>query len=376
MFRYGKFYLAFVFFLLASCTINVPAPSTSNNNSDIPTNPTAIETPFPKNESGEIVLLLRKRERPFDVVVVRLSNDCLVDKADCRPDGNILATLPENLSQVRNIYWTNDGNKAFFWDDSTTNIYTIDGNQGTVSVFKENVLKVRDDFFVSPNGDSILFEVQKGDYETDLVSININSGEITKFDISEACAKYVSQWIDNNTILFSCEKSEGKGYLVDVKVYAFNTVDHSIQPLEINRDRLQEPVLPIFSPNRNFMAFTDANTIVIRSASTSVENVLNVPAEKFLWSTDSESIAIYSQNKDIFTVHFDGSKLQKLYSLPENEYLEDWMWMPDNKDILLITTDDNGDRKVDILSVVDKTFIPLNLSLLNDYNPISISFRP
>lgn len=376
MFGYRNLCFALVFFLLVSCAINVPAPNTSNNNSDVSADPTAIETPFPKNERGEVVLLLRKRERPFDVIVIRLSNDCLMGKINCNPDGNILAVLPENLSQVMSIYWTNDGSKAFFWDDNTRDIYVLDGNQGVFGIFKKEVWKIKDHFVISPGGDQAMFEIQKGDYETDLVSMNIHSGDITKFDISEACAKYVSQWIDNNTVLFSCEKSEGKGYLVDVKVYTFNTVDHSVQPLEINRDRLQEPVLPIFSPNRNFMAFTDANTIVIRSASTSVENVLNVPTENFLWSTDSESLAIYSQNKDIFTVRFDGSELQKLYSLPENEYLEDWMWMPDNEHILMITTDDNGNRKVDALSVVDKTFIPLNLSLLNDYDPISISFRP
>ncbi len=384
MYKHFGFYSLFLFMMLSSCASYPPVTTPGTTPGNIaeylaPTyTPRPIPTPFPKSENGEFILLLRKRNAPYEVVIQRLPSECLLSGEACGLDGNLLGALPQGLSQVPNIYWTNDGSKAFFWDDNTTNVYTLDGNQGTYQVFKEEVLKVKHSFLISPDGNEIVFEIKTGDHETDLVSMNVNSGDITKFNIAVPCSKYVSQWIDNARFTFSCEKFVGqKGYLAGVEVYVFNIKDGTLQPFEINRDRLQAPVLPIFSPNRNFMAFTDANTIAIRSVSSSVESILNIPTESFLWSMDSESLAIYSQDKEIFTVSTDGSDLQKLRSLSEDEHLEDWMWLPDNEHIFLITTiDDDGNRDVGVLSVVNKTFTPLNFSLLNNYNPVSISFRP
>ena len=368
-------------FIVSSCADPSPTPfSATPGNLDeylAPTyTPRPIPTPFPKGENGEIVLLLRKRAAPFEVVILRLPDDCLLSGKECDMDGNLLGALPQGLSQVPNIYWTNDGSKAFFWDDNTYDIYTLDGNQGTFQILKKEVLKVKNTFLVSPSGEEIVFEIQKGDHETDLVSMNVNSGDITKFDIPEPCAKYISQWMDANSFLFWCEKSEGaKGYLVDVEVYVFNTLDHSIHPFDIGRDWMQTSV-PLFSPNRKLMIFTDSGTTVVRNVSDGVERIINVSPENFLWSLNSESLVIYGQNKDFSIVRFDGSELETLYSLSENEYLGDWMWLSDNEHILMITTDEDENRRLGILSLLEKTFTPLNLSLLNDYDPTSFSFRP
>lgn len=378
--KYFRFCLVSIFLVLSSCTGRPPhaTPGSPNNSAGYAApayTPRPIPTPLPKSKDGEVVLLLRKRMEPFEVLILRLPIGCLLGGEVCDSAGNLLGVLPQGLSQVADIYWTNDGSKAFFWDDNTTNIYVLEGNQGTFQVFKKKVLKVTDNFAIAPNGNDVVFEIQKGDQETDLISMNVNSGDITQFDIPEPCAKYISQWMDDNSFLFWCEKSEGKGYLVDVKVYTFNTVDHSVQSFEIGRDWRQTTV-PQFSPNKAYMAFNTATTLVIRSVSNRNENALDLSVERFLWSTDSKLLVIYSQNKDIFTVRTDGSDLQKPYSLPANEYLEDWMWLPDNEHIFLITTDDDGNRRVGVLSVVDKIFAALNLSLLNDYDPVSISFRP
>lgn len=381
MYKHFSFYSLFLFIMLSSCA-SYPPVVTSRTPGNIdeylaPTyTPRPIPTPLPKSQGGEITLLLRKRIAPYEVIILRLPSACLLSGELCDLDGNLLGALPQGLSQVLSIYWTNDGNKAFFWDDNTTNIYTLDGNQGTFQVFKKEVLKVNNSFLISPDGNNVVFEIQKGDHETDLVSMNVGSGDITKFDISEPCAKYISQWMDANSFLFWCEKSEGeKGYLVDIELYIFNTVDDSIQPFDIGRDWMQTSV-PIFSPNKELMAFTTAGNLIIRDALTAKENSINMMPEKLLWLPDSQGLIIYSQNKEIFAMKSDANELQKLYSFSANEYLEDWAWLSDNEHIILITTDEDGNRQLGVLSIAEKTFIPINFSLLNEYNPISLSFRP
>lgn len=379
MFVHRNLCLISTFFLLVSCVPNASSPNIDNT--DVPTTMPVIEislpeaTPLPKSDTGEVILLLRKRERPSDVVVLRLPQDCLIAKTDCEPSGNILGVLPQNLSQVSRIHWANDGNQAFFWDENTGDIYVLDGNQGSFQIFKKEVWKVRDHFVISPDGNRAIFEIQKGDYETDLVSMDINTGDLTQFDIPEICAKYISGWIDKDTILFWCEYNEGKGYLAGVKVFTLDTVDQSIRPFEIGYES-KHVSIPEFSPDKKFMDFMIENKLVIRDVSKSVDNEVDVQADRTLWSMDSKVLAIYDQSKDIYSVKLDGSEKQKLYSLADIGDLEDWMWLPDNNHILLIIVDNDGNRTVGVLSVVDKMFNPLPLSLLNGYDPISISFRP
>lgn len=374
------FWLILFSFTLFSCADPSPTPfSVTPGNIEeylAPTyTPRPIPTPFSKSENGETSLLLRKRAGPFETMILRLSDDCLLSRKECDIDGNVLGVLPQGLSQVLKVYWTNNGDKAFFWDDNTTDIYILDGNQGTFQVFKEQVLKVRDDFLISPSGENTIFEIQENDNETNLVLMNNSSGDISNLNVPVPGAKYVSQWLDDHTVLFWDEISEGKGYLVDLKLYTLNTLDHSVRPFDIGRDWMQTSV-PVFSPNRELMAFTAAGNLVIRDALTAIENGINIMPERFLWFTDSQGLIVYSQNKEFFSVRYDGSEMQKIYALLETQYLEDWIWLADSEHLLLITTDDDGNRQIGALSVVDKTFTQINLSLLKDYDPISFSFRP
>src|SRR5215216_5717680 len=203
--------LLFVLFL-TSCTPATAEPGAGNKAEyAAPTNtPRPIPTPLPKQERGELTLLLRKRVAPYEVAILRLPSDCLLNGEECDLNGNFLGVLPQSLSQILKIYWTGNGDKAFFWDDNTTDVYTLDGNQGTFQVFKKQVLKVRDDFLISPSTENTIFEIQKNDNETDLVLMNNSSGDISKLDIPMLGAKYVSQWLDDHTVLFWDEISEGK----------------------------------------------------------------------------------------------------------------------------------------------------------------------
>jgi|GEM_PF-3208931 hypothetical protein len=380
MHKYFRFCLLPLFIVLSSCTGRPPVttPGPPNNSAEyvVPTyTPRSIPTPLPKSESGEFTLLLRKRITPYEAVILRLPSECLLGREACDLNGNLLGALPQSLSQILKIYWTNNGDKAFFWDDNTTNVYILDGNQGTFQVFKKEVLKVRDDFLISPNGENTIFEIQKNDYETDLVLMNNSSGDIFKLDVPVPGAKYASQWIDDTTVLFWSEISEGKGYLVDLKVYTLDVTNQSVQPFDIGRDWMKTSV-PVFSPNRKRMMFTSAGETIVRDVSDGAENVINVEPENFLWFPNSESLVIYDQNKDLLTARYDGNETEILFSLPENEHLQDWIWLLDNTHLFLITTDEDGNKQIGVLSVADKTFTPLNLPLLNEYDPISFSFRP
>lgn len=374
-----NFIYVLIVLLFTSCVSVNSEPGAGNKQEyAVPTyTPRPIPTPSSKSESGEFTLLLRKRIAPYELVILRLPIECLLSGEVCDLNGNLLGVLPQSLSQILKIYWTNNGDRAFFWDDIATNIYILDGNQGTFQIFKKEILKVRDDFLISPDGENTIFEIQKSDSdnETDLVLMNNLSGDISTFDIPLPGAKYASQWLDDHTVLFWDEISEGKGYLVDRKVYTINTLDQSVQPFDIGYDWMQTSV-PIFSPDRKFMAFTTQDTTIIRDASGAFEHTWNMKSEKFLWSMDSSFLAMYDSNGEIYMIPSNGSELQKIYSLAAIGNLEDWMWLPDNKHIILIVVDDDGNRQIRVLSVVDKTFTPINSSLLNDYDPISFSFRP
>src|SRR5690606_21142988 len=123
MYKNVVFWLLLISFILSSCTNPSPVPfSLTPGTVDeyhAPTHtPRPIPTPFPKSENGEIVLILRKRAAPFEAVILRLPSTCLLGGEICKVDGNLLGALPQSLSQVLKIYWTNDGNRAFFWDDN------------------------------------------------------------------------------------------------------------------------------------------------------------------------------------------------------------------------------------------------------------------
>ncbi len=367
-------------FLLFSCVPSSPSPfSLTPGNVDAylaPTHtPRPIPTPFPKNESGEIVLILRKRDAPFEAVILRLPRRCLLGEEVCSVDGNLLGVLPQSLSQILKIYWTDDGDRAFYWDDNTGDIYVLNANEGVFTIFKKEIWKVRNEFLLSPNGENIIFETQKGDHETNLVMMNSTSGDLVTFDLPLPGAKYASQWLNDHTVLFWSEISEGKGYLVDAKVYTLNTTDRSVQPFDIGRNWMETSV-PVFSPDRQSMAFTTPDKIIIRDAHSFVERDWNVASEKFSWSWNSDRLAIYDSSKDIYVAFLNQGDLQQIYSLSTMGDLEDWIWLPDNEHLLLIVVDGDGNRQLGVLSIEERKFTPIHLSLLGEYVPVSFSFRP
>ncbi|MEO0248366.1 MAG: hypothetical protein ABIN58_02260, partial [candidate division WOR-3 bacterium] len=256
--------------LLSACAVPTPSASVGapDNLSDYtaPTfTPRPIPTPLPKSEGGEVTLLLRKRTAPYEVLILRLPTECLLGKEACDVNGNLLGALPQSLSQVLRVYWMKDGSQALFWDDNTGDIYLLDGSRGVFSVFKKGISKVRSDFFVSPDGKHTLFEVQKSNDETDLVLMTNSSGDILSLEVPRPGMKYVSQWVDDTTILFWNEVVKGKGYLVDFGVYTLNIADRSLKPFVSGQQGTQNYV-PIFSPDRKFMALAAGDHTIIRGA--------------------------------------------------------------------------------------------------------------
>lgn len=380
----------FLSLLLVSCVHSESA--TTNNQSNIITtsipktdshppfveettvNPTS--TSFSNPVGDEITFLLRSRSQPIKLMVVAFGMDCLTSGVSC-DQPRMSWMLPTNLYQVLKLSWTPDGKRAFFWDSDTGDVYTLNGDSDKITKLRSEVWKIQSDFFISPDGKQMIFEVDAGDFESDIVSMNIHTGEIAPFDIPYPCMKFVSNWLSNDEFLFWCEKYTGdKGYLESVEVYTFDLETGTVQPFEIDRDWMQISV-PEFAPNGRTMALHHDENIIVRDMLTMQEYVFNLNPEDYLWSLDSQLLAVYTQNREIFVVNANDRNTTKPYILPENTLLEDWLWLPENQGLLLVTAnEDNENRTVAVLSMSDFNLSVLNLSLFNEYDVISISYKP
>lgn len=341
---------------------------------ETPINPTSPPSSNPIGD--EVTFLLHSRSQPIRLMVVAFGMDCLTSGISC-DQPRMSSVLPANLYQVWKLFWTPDGKRAFFWDSDTGDIYTLNGDSGEITKLKSEVWKVRSDFFISPDGSQMIFEVDAGVFETSIVSMNILSGEITTFDIPLPCMKFVSGWLTNDEFLFWCEKYTGdKGYLENVEVYTFNVEAQVVQPFEIGRDWMEISV-PRFAPNGQVMALAHAGNIIIRDAATAQEHFLDLNPENYIWSFDSNWLAVYTQDRKVFIASLDGKNTRELYSFSENTLLEDWLWFPENQGLLLvIANEDNENKTVVVLSISDFNVSVLDLSLFDAYDVISISYKP
>lgn len=334
-------------------------------------NPTS---PYSNLIGDEVTFLLRSRSQPIRLMVVAFGMDCLTSGISCDPP-RMSSALPTKLYQVWKLSWTPDGKYAFFWDSDAGDIYTLNGDSGEINKLKSEVWKIRSDFFLSPDGNQMIFEVDAGAFETDIVSMNIYTGEITPLDIPYPCMKFISSWLTNNEFLFWCEKHIGdKGYLEHIDVYIYNMETHVAQPFEIDRDWMKVSV-PKFAPNGRVMAFTYGGNVIIRDVTTTQEYFLNLNPENYIWSLDSKWLAVYTQDREIFIT--DGKNTTKLYSFPENTLLEDWVWLPEKQGLLLVVANvDNENKTAVVLSISDHSVSVLDLSIFDTYDVVSISYRP
>ncbi len=377
--RHSSFF--FLLFLLVSCAnykstnpdriITTVTSSNLDANSPLPT-PDKISQ---ISTSAEVTFLLRNRSQPL-LKLAAFRQECLTGEISCQHP-RMSSTLPPHLYQVLKLFWTPNGKYAFFWDSNTGDIYSVDGNSGEITRVRSQVWKVRSDFFISPDGEKMIFEIDTGVFETDIVSMNIYTGEMTTLDISIPCMKFVSGWLTNNEFLFWCEIYTGsKGYLENINVYTFNLETRVAQPFEPNRDWMQTSV-PKPAPNGQRIVFTNDKKIIIRDLGIAQEYFFDLNPENYIWSLDSDFLAVYTQEREIFIVNLDSKSTTKLFSLSENVLLEDWLWLPDNKGLLLVMADKDTDNKTTaFLSMTNHNLLSLDLSLFAEYRVISISYRP
>jgi len=375
--------LVIFIFLLAAClrpemeavdhTANVKSPAATMPFT--PTIPPFTGTPIPaKSDGEEVTILLRPRSAPAQLRLVGLDAACLLGKGSCSED--LISIFPANVRQVQKIDWTKDGKRAVFWSQESENIYALDTASGDINLLKANISKVRPAFYLSPDGSRFIFEVGTSSRESDIVSMNADSGEMEPFHISLACMKFVSAWLTTHSFLFWCETYSGsKARLEKINVYTYDLYKQTVQSFEIGRDWMKTSI-PVFSPDGQAMAFSAAGMTIIRNSSTTREQVLDIAPESMLWSTDSTRLAIYTQNKDIFVADVDGQNLTKVYALPDSQILTDWLWLPGNEDMFLVTSDENGNTSMDILSPRNHAVTPSELPVLDTYVVVSLSDRP
>jgi hypothetical protein len=338
-------------------------------------NPTST-APFSNPVGDEITFLLRTRSQPIKLMIVAFSVDCLTRGASC-DQSRASWILPANLYQIWKLSWAPDGKRAFFWDSDTGDVYMLNDNSGEITKIRSEVWKARSDFFVSPDGAKVIFEIDSGVFETDIVSMNIHTGEMTTFDIPIRCMKFVSGWLTNSEFLFWCEKYTGdKGYLENVEVYTFNLETHAVQPFEINRDWMQTSV-PKIAPNGQVIAFTYDENVIIRDVATAQEYFFDLSPENYIWCLTSNLLAVYTQDREIFIINLDDKNTTKLYSFPDNTLLEDWLWLPENRGLLLVMANEDNENKTTVfLSINNYSTVVLDLPLFDAYEVVSISNKP
>jgi hypothetical protein len=169
--------------------------------------------------------------------------------------------------------------------------------------------------------------------------------------------------------------SKNKPEITHVEIYEFDTYSQSAHPFKMDRDWMKYS-FPLISPNGNLLSITDSYETVVSDITNQNEVSLPVSGSYYLWSSNSTYLAILDHDNNLYLFNaakFKVAEIQLIYTLPPNEYLVDWAWLPDNQHIALITN--NGTKSfVSVLSIVDRTVRSVDLPLLKDYDATSVSY--
>jgi hypothetical protein len=364
---------------LASCTTMPLAGSDNFTDFTLQTGETeANETAEPErtqlSDNGEIVMLLRPLdENRIDIIGVDAS--CFADPTKCVVQ--TISHLPKNMPQVLKIYWLDEGIQGLFWDSDSGNIYTLDRFTGDIQLYQSKVLKTQNDFFFSPDGKSVLYDVQKTPFENEIVLLEVNSGDTQTLDIHVGGMKRIAEWLDNDKFLFWAENDSGqKGYLEDIQVYTFERSTQELQTVDLGMDWLAATP-PYYSPDGKTFIISTKNSLLFFDQNNIKTKVVNLNQEKYLWSPDSTRLAVYTQENNILLLKKNSNEEKQIFSVPEDSVLSDWFWLPGNDDLLLVMCQ-VADGKTSLMkySVSKDTFMSIDWPILSKENILSLSYRP
>ncbi len=387
-----KIYRPTLFFLLilflTACTA-VPSQTLNNPTQTLtpPGNPTQIlpQTTIPEmnktsedelaqlENNDEVVILLRSLdENRIDIIGV--DANCFDDPENC--EVKTVVHLPQNMPQILKIFWLEDGIHALFWDSDRGNIHKLNRFTGEIQLFKENAWKTQHDFFLSPDGLSVLYDLQKNDFENEIVLMDVNFGDTETQDINVDGMKRIVEWLNQDKFLFWTEIYSGqKGDLEDIKVYTFDTNTQELQTVELGVNWLLTTP-PDYAPDMNTFIIASQDSIFFFDKDNNQTKAVNINKETYLWSPDSTRVAVYTQEKNILILKEDDSEEKQIFTVPEDAVLDDWCWLPGTDDLLLVLSKmDDGRTSLIKYSFSNDTITTINWSILSKANIVSLSYR-
>jgi hypothetical protein len=363
-------------FLLSACTMfHLTAP---DNDADNPLENSAAQTDSEIIQESvpndEVIFLLR----PLDenrIDIVGTDAECFDNPKNC--ELKMIIHLPKDMPQIQKIFWLSDGIHALFWDSDSGKIYRLNRLNGEIQLVKEKVWKTQNDFFISSDGTSVLYDLQRKELENAIVLMDVNSGNANTLDINVGGMKRIAQWVDQDKFLFWTEISSGqKGYLEDIKVYTYDIRTRKLETVEIGMDWMNTSP-PYYSPDKKTFVISKINSILFFDKDNKTIKTVDINKETYLWSPDSTMLAVYTQGKKVLILHTEDDKEKQVFTVPEDSVLSDWLWLP-GTDSLLLVINKMSDGRTSLISysLLDDSLTTIEWPILEKENVISLSYKP
>ena len=327
----------------------------------------------------EVLLILSTPRPPFQYAAVFATTDCFVSAGSaCAFTSPISFTGDEG--PIGPVYWMPDGeNGLYVRGNQILVINHLERVNGRSDVLVPEILKPHSQINISPDGRWLVEAIETQDpYTTDLVLIKTSSGRINKLDIGlEECFKSPLGWITPTKFMFRCDVSTGptpKKFRTEQRFYTYDVM--SEEPVELASG--MDIGYDALSPDGKYAVYYEKqNGYHVLDLSSGQIYPASLPSGQVVWAQNSNRIAIFADNGDVYVANFDGSSQQKIYSTGGPGYLS-MRWFPDHKHIALIGYfHGNEEQPQTILlstdgEVIDYDMIPTT----SGYNIIDISPLP
>jgi hypothetical protein len=363
-------------FLLSSCTMFHLTASDNDAKNTLENTAAGVDSAIIQESvpNDEVVFLLR----PLDenrIDIVGADAKCFDNPKNC--ELKTIVHLAKDMPQILKIFWLSDGIHALFWDSDSGKIFKLNRLNGEIQLVKEKVWKTQNDFFISPDGTSVLYDLQIKELENAIVLMDVNSGDVKTLDINVVGLKRIADWVDPDKFLFWTEISSGqKGYLEDIKVYTFDIRAKKLETVNLGMDWMSTSP-PYYSPDKKTFVASTKNSILFFDKENTTTKTVDINKETYLWSPDSTMLAVYTQGKKVLILKTKDDTKKQAFTVPENSVLSDWLWLPETDSLLLVISQmDDGKTSLIRYSLLDDSITTIEWPILAKENVISLSYKP
>ncbi|GAB1470945.1 hypothetical protein MASR2M66_18230 [Chloroflexota bacterium] len=328
----------------------------------------------------EVLLLLQSPQPPFHFAAVFTATDCFVSNGqNCGFTEPIPFPDGESLSGS-SVYWMPDGENGFYIRDNQILVLNhLERVNGKSDTLVSEIHKPHRQINISLDGRWLVEAVEIADpYATDLVLIKTSSGKLNKLDIRlDECFKSPLGWMTPTKFMFRCETYTGetsKKTITDLRYYTYDVISAELleiaSGMDIGFDKL--------SPSGEYIVYYEKqNGFRIQNLASGQVYSSTLPNGQYVWSHDSNKLATFADNGDIYVSNYDGSNQQRIYSSGESGYLS-LEWFPDNKHVALIGYFGGNEEQTTmiVLSETGEIIQYAQIPTINNYNIIGISPLP